>query len=53
MTDLRQQIPAALNDFETYPLPESAPQLFATLGYKSGRTLPIASAEARRGRPEG
>ena len=43
MTDLRQQISAALKDFETYPLPEAATRLFAMLGYKSDRTLPIAS----------
>ena len=43
MTDLRQQITAALKDFETYPLPEAATRLFATLGYRSNRTLPIAS----------
>ena len=43
MTDLRQQIAAALKDFETYPLPEAATRLFATLGYRSDRTLPIAS----------
>ena len=29
MTDLRQQIAAALKDFETYPLPEAATRLFA------------------------
>ena len=33
MTDLRLQITAALKDFETYPLPEAATRLFATLGY--------------------
>jgi len=43
MIDLRQQITAALKDFETYPLPEAATRLFATLGYRSNRTLPIAS----------
>jgi hypothetical protein len=43
MTDFRQQITAALKDFETYPFPEAATRLFATLGYRSGRTLPIAS----------
>jgi hypothetical protein len=48
MTDLRQQISAALKDLETYPLPEAATRLFATLGYKSDRTLPIASVAACR-----
>jgi len=43
MTDLRQPISAALQDFETYPFPEAATRLFGTLGYKSDRTLPIAS----------
>jgi adenine-specific DNA-methyltransferase len=43
MTDLRQQITAALKDIETCPFPEAATRLFATLGYKSDRTLPIAS----------
>jgi len=43
MTDFRQQIVAALRDFDTYPLPEAATRLFATLGYKSDRVLPIAT----------
>ena len=32
MTGLGQQIFAVLKDFETYPLPEAATRLFATLG---------------------
>jgi hypothetical protein len=43
MTDLRQQIQAALRDFDSYPLPDAATRLFATLGYKSDRVLPMAS----------
>ena len=42
-TDFRQPILAALRDFDTYPLPEAAARLFATLGYKSDRVLPISS----------
>jgi len=41
MTDLRQQIPAVLLDFETYPLPEAATRLFAALGYRSERHLTL------------
>lgn len=41
--DLRQQIAAALSDFETYPFPQATARLFATLGYKSERVLPIAT----------
>jgi adenine-specific DNA-methyltransferase len=43
MTDLRQSLIAALKDFDTYPFPEAATRFFGTLGYKSDRTLPIAS----------
>lgn len=43
MTDFRQQILAALKDFDTYPLPEAATRLFAALGYKSDRVLPIST----------
>ncbi len=43
MTDLRPQILAALRDFDTYPLPDAATRLFAALGYKSDRVLPMAS----------
>jgi adenine-specific DNA-methyltransferase len=42
-TDLRQPIVAALRDFDAYSFPEAATRLFATLGYKSDRTIPIAS----------
>lgn len=43
ITDHRQNIAAALSDFDTYAFPEAATRLFATLGYKSERALPIAS----------
>jgi hypothetical protein len=43
MTDLRQQILAALRDFDTYPLPEAATRLFAALGYRSDRRLALRS----------
>jgi hypothetical protein len=43
MTGLRQQITAALKDFDTYPFPEAAARLFAALGYKADHTLPNAS----------
>jgi hypothetical protein len=43
MTDLRPNITAALQDFDTLPLPEAATRLFQTLGYASDRRLPIAT----------
>ena len=43
MTDLRPNIVAALQDFDTLPLPEAASRLFQTLGYASDRRLPIAT----------
>ncbi len=41
MTDLRQQLTAALADFATRPFAEAASALFGVLGYSSDRRLPI------------
>ena len=45
--DMPEETPLAASaraeDFETYPLPEAATRLYATLGYRSDRTIPIAS----------
>ncbi|MFN3408983.1 MAG: Eco57I restriction-modification methylase domain-containing protein [Limisphaerales bacterium] len=45
-TDLRRQIAEALSAFMQKPLREAARAFFATLGYHSDRTLPIASVDA-------
>lgn len=47
--DQREAIAAALQDFESYPLPEAEVRLFKTIGYESRRSLRITSvAEFRR-----
>lgn len=44
-TDQRETIIAALKQFGTHPLGEAARGLFAALGYRSDRTLPITTTE--------
>lgn len=44
-TDLRRQIAEALAAFAEKPLRQAATAFFATLGYRSDRTLPIASVD--------
>jgi|GEM_PF-4943782 len=41
MTDLRENIQAALADFQSLPLPDAARRLFGVLGYESERTIPL------------
>lgn len=47
VTDLRQQISAALAGFSNQPLREAATDLLATLGYRSDRTISLGDSSPR------
>ncbi|MFC2076709.1 Eco57I restriction-modification methylase domain-containing protein [candidate division KSB1 bacterium] len=42
--DIREDIIASLKDFNKLPVPEAARRLFATLGYKSDRTVQLGDS---------
>jgi type I restriction-modification system DNA methylase subunit len=46
VTDQREAIAAALSDFGSYSLADAACRLFAVLGYKSDRHIPVATTRA-------